>query len=128
MFPVEQVSGLIAKQYDRKKLGSIEVKAHHVTQRNVTSANYPSWDEAEVSSQAALSEKQLKGSSATHAAKYVIPWPLVLARWASEISNACHLRYPVKARPTTLLIDNVVMVRSSLLLVGRRSIMTASMG
>ncbi|KAI4234036.1 MAG: hypothetical protein LQ349_004042 [Xanthoria aureola] len=67
---VEQVSGLVAKRHDRKKLGSIEVKAHHVTQRDFHPAKNSSWDEAESSSQVALSEKQLKGSSATHAANY----------------------------------------------------------
>ncbi|KAI4229367.1 MAG: hypothetical protein L6R36_000908 [Xanthoria steineri] len=116
---VEQVSELTAKQYDRKMLGSIEVKAYHVTQRDVDAAKNHSWDEAEISSQVALSEKQLKGSSATHAAKYVTPWPLVLARWASEISNASHVGYLVKARPTALLIDNVAMALQSMLIIPR---------
>ncbi|KAI4104114.1 MAG: hypothetical protein LQ339_003967 [Xanthoria mediterranea] len=67
---VEQVSGLIAKQYDRKKLGSIEVKACHITQRDFNPGKNSSWEEAKSSSEVALSEKQLKGSSATHSTNY----------------------------------------------------------
>ncbi|KAI4270597.1 MAG: hypothetical protein L6R38_007081 [Xanthoria sp. 2 TBL-2021] len=70
---VEQLSGPVAVQHDRKKLGSIAVKVHQITRKDAIPAKESSWDEAKNPSHAiTLSEHQLKGSSATHAANYGI--------------------------------------------------------
>ncbi|KAI4257533.1 MAG: hypothetical protein L6R42_005588 [Xanthoria sp. 1 TBL-2021] len=68
---VEQLSGPVAIQHDRKTLGSIAVKVHQITRKDAVPAKESSWDEAKNPSHAiTLSEHQLKGSSATHAANY----------------------------------------------------------
>ncbi|KAL8648260.1 MAG: hypothetical protein Q9226_006064 [Calogaya cf. arnoldii] len=68
---VDQPSGLVANKPDRKKLGSIVVEFHHVTQKHDITVKESSWDETKIPSQAiALSETELKGSSATHTASY----------------------------------------------------------
>ncbi|KAL8758806.1 MAG: hypothetical protein Q9199_001217 [Rusavskia elegans] len=73
---VEQLSGPVAIQHDRKTLGSIAVKVHQITRKDAIPPKESSWDEAKNPSHAiTLSEHQLKGSSATHAANYGIKQP-----------------------------------------------------
>ena len=66
--PVEEASMLVMNRHSRDGLGSIVVKFHHVKQRGVIAPRPDSWDRANRA--VSLSEKQLKGSTITHTARY----------------------------------------------------------